>query len=119
MSKSMNDCITKESDEHVKKIYLKLTGLEKDDGDDPKAKGKGGAPAAKTIWTAFKRQILDLMEELAEPLIPQDLNDDEPPKEQKKQAKKPQCERTDLHFIRCLKPNDDKKPNRFYHAMTL
>jgi hypothetical protein len=60
------------------------------------------------------------MEELAEPLIPQDLNDDEPPKETKAKKKdEPQCEKTDLHFIRCLKPNDDKKPNRFHHAMTL
>lgn len=71
MSKSMNDIIVSDCDEYVKKIYLKLTGYEKDDEDeDPKAKGKGGAPAAKTIWSGFKRQILDLMEELAEPLIP-------------------------------------------------
>jgi hypothetical protein len=34
---------------------LKLTGHEKaEEDEDPKAK-KGGAPAAKTIWSAFRR----------------------------------------------------------------
>lgn len=59
------------------------------------------------------------MEELAEPLIPQDFNDDEPAQDDKKKKNEPECEKTDLHFIRCLKPNDKKIKDFFAHAMTL
>jgi myosin heavy subunit len=67
------------------------------------------------------------MEELAEPLIPQDLglSEEEVKAMEAKKAKlkkkdnEEPCEETDLHFIRCLKPNDDKVANVFHHAMTL
>tara|TARA_B110000285_G_C15127919_1_gene621514 strand:+ start:477 stop:704 length:228 start_codon:yes stop_codon:yes gene_type:complete len=60
------------------------------------------------------------MNELAEPLIPKDFNNNaEPPKVSAKKATEPTCEKCDLHFIRCLKPNDKKIANFFAHAMTL
>ena len=60
------------------------------------------------------------MEELAEPLIPKDLTGDKPEPEKKgKEDPPPTCPPCDLHFIRCLKPNEKKKPRIFSHAMTL
>lgn len=61
------------------------------------------------------------MNELAEPLIPKDFNPDavkEDPKAKKKTDEEP-CEPCDLHFIRCLKPNDVKVKDTFFHCMTL
>lgn len=60
---------------------------------------KGGKAPLKTIWSKFNRQMEDLMEELA--ATPN--------------AKEP-C---DLHFVRCIKPNEAKKPNMFIQSMTL
>jgi myosin heavy subunit len=60
------------------------------------------------------------MNELAEPLIPKDFNkknDSQP--EPVKKSTEPLCEKCDLHFIRCLKPNDKKISDFFAHAMTL
>jgi hypothetical protein len=63
------------------------------------------------------------MMELAEPLIPNDFNPDKAIEDAAlaKSSKKnePICEKTDLHFIRCIKPNDKKNKNNFIHAMTL
>jgi len=62
------------------------------------------------------------MNELAEPLIPNDFNPDKAAIEAANKNKKdtgPVCEKCDLHFIRCLKPNDKKISNFFAHAMTL
>ena len=60
------------------------------------------------------------MDELAEPLIPKDFNTSaDPPKATAKKSQAPTCEKCDLHFIRCLKPNDKKVPDFFAHAMTL
>ena len=64
------------------------------------------------------------MSELAEPLIPKDLSGDgekEAPAKGKAPAKQaePTCAPCDLHFIRCLKPNEKKKPRIYTHAMTL
>ena len=115
----------KQSTEIVGKIYAKLTGWEvaEEEPADPKAK-KRGPSVPKTIWGKFLVQITDLMNELAEPLIPQDFNEPaskEAAKDDKKAKKsdEPECEKTDLHFIRCLKPNDMKVPDFFAHAMTL
>ena len=55
------------------------------------------------------------MNELAEPLIPNDFN----PDKKNEPNKVIDCEKCDLHFIRCLKPNDKKVPDFFAHAMTL
>ena len=60
------------------------------------------------------------MSELAEPLVPKDFNPDavqEAPKAKK--TNEPECEPCDLHFIRCLKPNDLKIKDTFFHCMTL
>ena len=77
----------------------------------------------KSIWTKFRNQIIELMNELAEPLIPSDFNPDKAYHEaQAAKSKKnvePSCEKCDLHFIRCLKPNDIKVAEVFIHAMTL
>jgi len=67
------------------------------------------------------------MAELAEPLIPKDLGQSKAEAEAKAAAAKakpaktsePPCAPCDLHFVRCLKPNEKKKPHIFAHAMTL
>jgi myosin heavy subunit len=64
------------------------------------------------------------MSELAEPLIPKDLGQSEEEaaaSKAKANAKptEPPCAPCDLHFVRCLKPNEKKKPHIFAHAMTL
>lgn len=64
------------------------------------------------------------MNELAEPLIPNEFNPDKAAEQaaaKAGQAKKNEvvCEKCDLHFIRCLKPNDAKVADLFLHAMTL
>ena len=59
------------------------------------------------------------MNELAEPLIPKDFSKNASQAEPVKKTNEPVCEKCDLHFIRCLKPNDMKIPDFFAHAMTL
>jgi len=100
--------------------------VEKDETDDPRAKGQNkDASKEKSIWGKFSIQIINLMYELAEPLIPNDFNPDKKLEEElaaknpKKVDTGPPCEKCDLHFIRCLKPNDKKVKNLFVHAMTL
>ena len=94
--------------------------VEEEEDDDPKSR-KRGPSIPKTIWGKFSIQIEQLMNELAEPLIPKDFTNKgpEPVKASKKPAKEPECEKCDLHFIRCLKPNDLKIKDFFAHAMTL
>ncbi len=81
----------------------------------------------KTIWAKFSAQMQDLMIELAEPLF--DLNKEAVGEEQKEGSqKKPDnapvmiggvpCENCQLHFIRCIKPNEAKKSMYFVHGMT-
>jgi|DEB0MinimDraft_12_1074336.scaffolds.fasta_scaffold18275_2 hypothetical protein len=99
--------------------------VEDDEPEDPRDKGKKkDASKLKSIWGKFSMQIINLMEELAEPLIPNDFNPDKKAEEEMnakkgKVATAPTCEKCDLHFIRCLKPNDKKVKNLFIHAMTL
>ena len=52
------------------------------------------------------------MNELAEPLIPKDLNEINVNKKTLSD-----CAPTDLHFIRCLKPNDNLQSEYFVDAM--
>ena len=119
MSTSLTDQLLKETGEYVRQIYSMKTGFEPAEDVDEKGKAKK-KPTLKTIWGKFNVQINDLMEELAEPLIPQDFGGDEQAAPAKnKKVKEPTCDETDLHFIRCLKPNDVKKANIFFHAMTL
>jgi len=53
----------------------------------------------------------NLMLELAEPLL--DLGENDPKK------KKPSCDPCELHFLRCIKPNEKKAHDFFVDAMTL
>jgi hypothetical protein len=78
-----------------------------------------GPTIPNTIWGKFSIQILELMNELAEPLIPKDFNNKNVSQSEIKKTNEPPCEKCDLHFIRCLKPNDKKIPDFFAHAMTL
>jgi len=70
----------------------------------------------KTIWAKFDLQMLNLMDELAEPLLR--MGDE-------KQKKIPEnAEDCKLHFIRCIKPRPKPKdkndrPGMFVHSMTL
>jgi myosin heavy subunit len=109
----MKELLLKQTEPTIGIIYsMKVNDAEDDDG-----KGK---PNLKTIWGKFNVQIQDLMDELAEPLIPQDLGDEEEKKpDPKKKVVEPTCDPTDLHFIRCLKPNDFKIKDYFSDAMTL
>jgi hypothetical protein len=61
------------------------------------------------------------MSELAEQLIPKDLGQSDEASKAKPAAKASEfvCPPCDLHFVRCLKPNEKKKPHIFAHAMTL
>ena len=88
-----------------------------EEDDDPRAKRTKAAP--KTIWGKFSLQIADLMVELAEPLT-QDYDDESiGHKAVLPKNFNPTCEKTDLHFIRCIKPNDKKEKDFFAHFMTL
>jgi myosin heavy subunit len=78
----------------------------------------------KTIWGKFNVQMLDLMDELAEPLIKiKAPTETEVPagKNAPAPSKVEQCE---LHFIRCIKPRPkpefkDDQPGLFIHLLTL
>ena len=59
------------------------------------------------------------MDELAEPLIPNDFNPDKEVEEAARGKNYVPPEKTDLHFVRCIKPNDKKIKDTFVHAMTL
>lgn len=88
--------------------------------DDKKGGQKFGTK--KTIWAKFSAQMQDLMIELAEPLF--DLNKGVETDDKKKDAGPVMiggvvCEPCQLHFIRCIKPNEAKLPDHFIHAMTL
>lgn len=123
ISKSLAELLEAQADtKDVSKIFAMRAGDAPPETDEKDGKKKG--PTLKTIWGKFDVQIKNLMDELAEPLIPQDLGDDsgaaaKKPDTKKKKADEEECEETDLHFIRCLKPNDLKVPQVFHHAMTL
>lgn len=91
ISASLAAVVSDKANETCSNIYKKLTGFEvKEEAPvDPKAR-KRGPSVPKTIWGKFLVQIIDLMNELAEPLIPQDFNEDPnaPKKEEKKAAPK-------------------------------
>lgn len=80
--------------------------------EDAKKSGK----KLKTIWGKFDLQMLDLMDELAEPKL---LMGEE------KQKKVPEnAEDCKLHFVRCIKPrpkplSKEDRPGMFVHSMTL
>lgn len=57
----------------------------------------------------------DLMYELAEPLFELNKSEEDP----KQGAQALPCEPCQLHFIRCIKPNETKCADLFIHAMTL
>ena len=125
MSPSLNQFLLDNCNDAVKLIYSMkpYLGFKADDEpEDPKQKKRQTA-APKTIWGKFSIQINELMNELAEPLIPNDFNPDKAVLDAIAAAKKPgteaPCEKCDLHFIRCIKPNDAKVKDFYIHAMTL
>jgi len=76
---------------------------------DPKIcgilKSEEAANLGNTIWKKFSVQMKDLMDELAEPFITG-----------KKTDKSEPCE---LHFIRCIKPNEKASNNLFVDSLVL
>lgn len=125
LSKSLGNLILSGTDPIIGKIFSMKTGFEvKEEEPDPKdKKRRGGGGNLKTIWSKFSLQIIDLMDELAEPLIPKDFAGGKAiPSEPPKPGAKP-TEKCDLHFIRCIKPTEKPKskgePIIFKHAMTL
>ena len=101
ISGSLDEAVKEQTGAIVKAIYNQKLPEEMADAFEgsPEESKKKGASALKTIWSKFNRQMQELMEELA--ATPN--------------AKEP-C---DLHFIRCIKPNEAKKPNQFVQSMTL
>lgn len=70
----------------------------------------------------------DLMIELAEPLFEMNKEEESKGGDMVETKKKDPghvmvggvpCENCQLHFIRCIKPNEAKLPDLFIHAMTL
>ena len=125
MSPSLNQFLLDKCSASIKKIYsMKANPNEQEEEpEDPKNKKRVSA-APKTIWGKFSIQINELMNELAEPLIPNDFNPDKAILDAisaaaNKKGNQPQCEKCELHFIRCIKPNDAKIKDFYIHAMTL
>jgi len=123
MSPSLNKLLLEGTDSLIGKIYSMKTGfeVEEEEAEDPRDRRRRTV-APKTIWGKFSLQIQELMNELAEPLIPKDFtNELSAQAKEVKKVTEPLCEKCDLHFIRCIKPCEKKKdtPIVFVHAMTL
>jgi myosin heavy subunit len=90
------------------------------------------ANKGNTIWSKFKIQMADLMEELAESTLapqkpppkkpapakppPRNRPGTKPPPPKKEEKPTELCE---LHFIRCVKPNELKSKTHFIETMVL
>jgi myosin heavy subunit len=61
--------------------------------------------------------MMKLMIELAEPLL--EIAGEKAKKELVVEGKTIRVENCELHFIRCIKPNEDKTENYFVDAMSL
>lgn len=70
-------------------------------------KSEESANVGNTIWKKFSIQIKDLMDELGESHL-LGIKD-----------KKTTSEPCDLHFIRCVKPNEQSHKNMFVHSLVL
>ena len=102
-----DDAMANQADQYVQCIYKRILSV------DTVVEAK---KVLKTIWAKFDLQMLNLMDELAEPLLR--MGDE-------KQKKIPEnAEDCKLHFIRCIKPRPKPKdkndrPGMFVHSMTL
>lgn len=99
------------SEEQIGWIYTQHVPEIADDDSDESPKNK--KTNLKTIWSKFSVQMKNLMYELAEPLL--DLGEDT----EMKKKKSISCDPCELHFLRCIKPNEEKSANMFVDSMTL
>lgn len=110
ISSSLSGIVTRKSEEHIGWIYSQYVSKLNLDSEDESPKSKGSN--LKTIWSKFSVQMRNLMEELAEPLL--DIGNEDDSKK-----KKSTCEPCELHFLRCIKPNEKKISDFFVDSMTL
>lgn len=109
ISPSLSHIVATKSEDNVGWIYTQyVERLNHDDSDSSPTHKKGNL---KTIWSKFSVQMINLMFELAEPLL--DLGDGSPKK------KNIDCDPCELHFLRCIKPNEKKISDFFVDSMTL
>jgi len=123
LSSSLEKVLVTKTHPIVSQIYSNsVPEIDQSEEQDQEEKKGGGAPKKKTIWSKFSIQMQELMEELAEPLL--DFKKVSQEAEEGKAKSKAQIaleniEPCELHFIRCIKPNDDKVADLFVHSMAL
>lgn len=132
ISSSLETCMLTKAEPLISSIFSgkiakSATG---DDSQDQISEKKASFGTKKTIWAKFSAQMQDLMVELAEPLF--ELNKDAGAGQEEQKGDSPQrkaeqapvmvggvpVENCQLHFIRCIKPNEAKKSMYFVHGMT-
>ena len=111
ISSSLEGIVAKEAEQQVGWIYTQyVPEISKDDSDESPVTKKA---TLKTIWSKFSVQMRNLMLELAEPLLDLGQGDSG------KGKKAPPWDVWELHFLRCIKPNEQKIADCFVDSMTL
>ncbi|CAI2359384.1 unnamed protein product [Moneuplotes crassus] len=111
ISPSLEKIVAAKGDDQISMIYSNFVPGIKVDEDEEDSSPRGKKSNLKTIWSKFSVQMKNLMLELAEPLL--DLGEGNAKK------KKAVCEPCELHFLRCIKPNELKVSDFFVDSMTL
>lgn len=110
ISPSLEDIVAKDADDQISWIYtLYVPEIPSEESDESPTNKK---TVLKTIWSKFSVQMRDLMYELAEPLL--DLGE-----ALSKKKRESACDPCELHFLRCIKPNEEKAADFFVDSMTL